>query len=211
MRIISNFVDYYDCCQKNGINMELVYVREEKIVKYSGRHLGSSGNKNNYPFIKEKYKNFDSYYNTGYIIGFCNKVYPLYQDVEYGCIKGNVYNVNELDKYFTDNTKFKQSIINFFDTFLVNNNYSDLFSEYPVFVANNLHRTITFNAKLKNYEFYKIFPVQQAFQELEMWFANKANPNKLIPEISNNDMIEAKGFDLKYSFRKRKYKHDWNK
>lgn len=35
-----------------------------------------------------------------------------------------------------------------------------------------------------------------------MWFNNKAFPGNLIPEISNDDMILAKGFDLKSSFRK---------
>jgi hypothetical protein len=32
MRIISNFVDYYDCCQKNGINRELVMKIEFEVL-----------------------------------------------------------------------------------------------------------------------------------------------------------------------------------
>lgn len=71
MRIISNFKDYYDCCQKDGINREVVYIRKEKTVKYNEKHLNSGWDKkNNYPFVKEKYKNFDSYYNAGCIIGY---------------------------------------------------------------------------------------------------------------------------------------------
>jgi hypothetical protein len=37
-----------------------------------------------------------------------------------------------------------------------------------------------------------------------MYLSNQAAPEKPIPAISNSDMIEAKGFDLKNSFRKAK-------
>lgn len=45
MRIISNFKDYYDCCQKDGINREVVYIRREKTVKYNEKHLNSGWDK----------------------------------------------------------------------------------------------------------------------------------------------------------------------
>ena len=41
-----------------------------------------------------------------------------------------------------------------------------------------------------------------AFQELQMYFGGLAAPIKPIPHISDADMLIAKGFDKKFSFRK---------
>lgn len=60
---------------------------------------------------------------------------------------------------------------------------------------------IAFNCSLKQYEFYRIFPPFQAFQEINMWLSNQAVPIKPIPEIPDETMAEIKGFD-KWSFRK---------
>lgn len=62
---------------------------------------------------------------------------------------------------------------------------------------------LKFNCMLKDFDFYRIFDCNQAFQELTMWLNNKAVPMKPIPDISDKDMIMAKGFD-KFSFRKDK-------
>jgi hypothetical protein len=61
--------------------------------------------------------------------------------------------------------------------------------------------TIDYHAPLKFYDFMKVFPPFQAFQEINMWLSNQAVPIKPIPEIDDVTMAEAKGFD-KYSFRK---------
>jgi hypothetical protein len=37
-----------------------------------------------------------------------------------------------------------------------------------------------------------------------MWLNNQAEPRKPIPEISDEIMVEIKGFDKRYSFRKDK-------
>ena len=60
------------------------------------------------------------------------------------------------------------------------------------------------NPCLRVYQFFKIMDAYTCFQEIAMFMSNMANPEKPIPQISNNDMIQAKGFDLKYSFRKDK-------
>lgn len=67
-------------------------------------------------------------------------------------------------------------------------------------------REIQWNAPLKDHEFHRVIDSYQAFQQIAMWLANQAVPIKPIPQISNNDMIESKGFDLKFSFRKPKSK-----
>jgi hypothetical protein len=66
---------------------------------------------------------------------------------------------------------------------------------------------ITFNAELKKHCFYRVFPTALAFQEISMYLGGVLGQgNPVIPEVSNSDMIEAKGFDLKKSFRKEKKK-----
>lgn len=62
---------------------------------------------------------------------------------------------------------------------------------------------IVYNCPLKQYEFYRLFPPFQAFQEINMWLSNQAVPIKPIPEMTDQIKLEAKGFD-KFSFRKPK-------
>lgn len=57
------------------------------------------------------------------------------------------------------------------------------------------------NPNCRHYELYKLFPVQQMFQEIEMYLGGLASPDKKIPAVSDSDMIVAKGFD-NWSFRK---------
>lgn len=85
-------------------------------------------------------------------------------------------------------------------------------SGHPIFVLDTWQNKdykfrITYNRMLKDLKFFKIFPTASAYQEISMYLGGvlgQANPT--IPEISNKDMIEAKGFDLKTSFRKDKQK-----
>lgn len=91
------------------------------------------------------------------------------------------------------------------------NAFQNLFDEQkvPLFVAdygtNPYHdsrRKITFNGCLKEVEFFRIVEPFTAFQELSMYWGNVAQPNRPIPEVSDEDMLVAKGFDPKWSFRK---------
>lgn len=61
------------------------------------------------------------------------------------------------------------------------------------------------NERLNDFHFQKVFDPYQAFQEISMFMGNMAFPNRPIPEVSNEDLIAAKGFD-KFSFRKDKKK-----
>lgn len=94
-------------------------------------------------------------------------------------------------------------------------------SNSPIFVATYRDRyvydntrkpnwspsTITFNAGLKEHCFYRIFPTALAYQEISMYLGGVLGiGNPVVPEISNDDMVESKGFDLKTSFRKEKKK-----
>lgn len=57
---------------------------------------------------------------------------------------------------------------------------------------------------LKEIQFYKVFDAFSAFQEVSMFVGNLARPDRETVEISDQDQISEKGFDLKSSFRKPK-------
>lgn len=85
-------------------------------------------------------------------------------------------------------------------------------SGHPIFVLDtqmnkDYKYPLTYNASLKKYKFFKVFSTALAYQEISMYLGGVLGQgNPTIPEISNKDMIEAKGFDLKTSFRKDKSK-----
>lgn len=62
--------------------------------------------------------------------------------------------------------------------------------------------TIELNACLKAVEFHRLVDPFTTFQEIQMFLGGLAAPEKSIPPVSDKDMIVAKGFDLKTSFRK---------
>jgi hypothetical protein len=61
-------------------------------------------------------------------------------------------------------------------------------------------RQVIINPRLKDIEFYRLFPTAQAYQEISMYLGSVAAPQRPIPPVSDRDMITAKGFD-KWSFR----------
>ena len=61
------------------------------------------------------------------------------------------------------------------------------------------------NPPLNDYEFYRIFNTQMAFQEIQMYLQGVlGNKEKEIVVISEKDKLQQHGFDPKYSFRKTK-------
>jgi hypothetical protein len=62
--------------------------------------------------------------------------------------------------------------------------------------------TMVCNPRLADIEFYRVIDPYTAFQEIQMFLGGLAAPEKTIPKISDKDMIEIKGFDKKWSFRK---------
>lgn len=92
MRIISDFRDYYDCVQSLDNERDIVYLR--KPITELGK---------NYPFPLLKSCTYASYVEVKpYIIGFCNKIYPVialtstkvYPYAEHFC-----HNIDDVDKF----------------------------------------------------------------------------------------------------------------
>jgi hypothetical protein len=84
-------------------------------------------------------------------------------------------------------------------------NHAPLFVARPGFYDRRLRKfrptTVEFNARLKPYEFYRVFDPFRTFQEISMFLGGLAVPQKPIPVPSDKIMAEIKGFD-KWSFRK---------
>ncbi len=73
----------------------------------------------------------------------------------------------------------------------------------PIFVAwirSHNEGIITYNAKLKPHEFFRIFEPYAAFQEISMFMASQAMPEKTMPVIPDVLKAESKGFN-EWSFR----------
>lgn len=196
MRIISDFVDYYDNIQSLGQDQSLLYIRKKEEIK-------SPFHKLHYGFV---------------IIGFCGKLYPAYKVSNYHkdyitkysgeWIHKWCYSIDDVIEF---NEQHDQKLIKNNHLYIKQsfNNYRQmssymkletLFEKYPIFVTNN-YGTLTYNECLRQYEFYKIVDPFLAFQEISIFLNNIARPMKPIPEIDDKLLAEAKGFD-KWSFRK---------
>jgi hypothetical protein len=113
----------------------------------------------------------------------------------------------------------RRRFVTYFDRFVqAQDQYAGLFdaARSPIFVALPAERSIgrykystnpsvTYDACLKDFEFYRVKDAPTAYQEVAMWLGNQADPGKTIPEIDDVTMAEAKGFD-KWSFRKQSSK-----
>jgi hypothetical protein len=167
------------------------------------------------------------FYGRFYTIGFCGKIYNCLAIENKGQVQ-RFYSYREVSKWFAslgkDGKPFFEGIRQYKYWRLpcerVERGFKELEDRlqkdeeyfkgklYPVFVGypgySTGQGTIVVNPCLKKLDFVKKFGPEQAYQEIRMYLSNLAFPNKAIPEVSNNDMIEAKGFDLKTSFRKAK-------
>lgn len=121
------------------------------------------------------------------------------------------YNYSEFEKFFIEHKCpiFIIKNINEYET-----NYfgrKDVSREFMIFHGRKnkigkykkLDKSLDYS--LKSFEFYKKFDPYIVFQEIEMYLSGVLGfNNPEIPEVSDIDMVEAKGFDKKTSFRKPK-------
>lgn len=95
-------------------------------------------------------------------------------------------------------TDYKPKLLKYFDMF-----------NTPIFIACQVSRQagigyidkVDCAPRLMGWDFARIVPPYEAWRELNIYLSNKANPNPIIPAISNADMIVAKGFNHPDSFR----------
>lgn len=153
-------------------------------------------------------------YHSTHRIVFCGKIYSM-AELQLNKKRESYSNtfrfydfesyqkfLNEYEIEFYDN-KVKQTAENFFNvqikpdevTFLIENKITN-------FVISDDH--IIFNAKLADYDFYKVFDPYSAYQELTSWLGGVlAYPQNIMIEVEDKIKVTKHGFDKKYGFRTR--------
>ena len=92
-----------------------------------------------------------------------------------------------------------------FDILSGSDQFKQIFIKYkvPIFIYDKSRNEVLLNpSNLKEYKFPKIFHAYTAFQELEMYIGNLGLNDPKMVSISNKHLLEKKGFDNRYSFRK---------
>ena len=223
MKIISKFKDYYDYLLKFGQDDDLQYVRitEEVDIKSSD-------------IVFEYTKPMRAMHGItpqGIEVGlvfFCNRAYFVMAEMSLGKVVSASYDSTSIVDAFAKEypNYFKPSWWRFHKTLyelreeLKNGNFISIPEEVfrsvgsPVFLLRfsplsyrKDEYQVVKNPCLKDYDFIKALPAEQAYQELFMFLANNTlQEPKPVVELTDKEEIVKKGFDLKTSFRKQKQK-----
>lgn len=184
MRIISDFRDLYDVHQNHE---ERIWLRKKVDVKVD--YLNAV---DEYKGITWKRKDIGEVYVEG-VLGFCFEYYVLLGTI----------NKNDADYHFVRcSNDFKKLVRTDLTT------YSYLFDNYPIFYIRNStvyksgHSEAECNCRIKE-EFYRLFNPFIVYQELDKYIYRTDN-NEIEQNISDIDLLVAKGFDKRTSFRKGK-------
>ena len=231
MRIISEFHDYYDCIQGAGQDQSLIFLRRPKEVQlgkgvkwpfpllvnhyfYSWWHgptrmlasqtmIGFCGKV--YPVIGLQ-KDVNEWDET-----FCFGVDEVdafvkvhYKDRQYKVYRSA--DKRQQRRYWSSDLSHAVFKKFFEDCLSIGDSCQKFFEHGPIFVIRpksqfDRYPTIKYNVRLEDWKFYRRIDSYTAFQELQMYLGAQAVPQEVIPEVSDKDMVTAKGFD-KFSFRK---------
>jgi hypothetical protein len=228
MKIISNFHDYYDSCMSYGVDKSIIYLRKEVTIEndklctksiLSDRYYMRSVIEVNLVIIGFCGKLYRCAKISRYLkdIEGNNTVLKYEYVYDLGQAKNHLESLRrefKLDeKQFSHKKKthyceILESIKNIFKKELPND-LNGYFHKYkvPVFVLEETSLRsykidLKLNPRLFTYKFFKIKDAYQAFQDISMYISGVlgVGQNPMV-DISNNDMIVKKGFDLKTSFR----------
>lgn len=207
MIIKSNFKDYYDGLQATDDDRITLFLRKNETIEtpFTEKEIKTHG-LNNYVWWECSSYSYEHPYDYSMeYIGFAGILHPVYHNR----IKNQiVYDINFLKKLRRgrgsrfENLNDKPIAVDF------------LFSRFgPIFRLfdngryHGLKRGILAvekNPKLEPWGFAKILSPPLAYNELQKYIYNQANPGRPVPEMPNDIKIHQAGFDLKTSFRKGK-------
>ena len=144
--------------------------------------------------------------------------FDAFVDVHFDKKEAEVYHHYDYKTYLTNSRRFqgnfcqidRKEIVKFFT--YPTAPYDYLFRKYqvPCWSYRRIWRgkdmgRLTVNPILSTYGFQRIMGAYETHQEISMYLGGVLGAgNPSIPHVSNDDLIEAKGFDLKTSFRKPK-------
>lgn len=221
--------DYYDCMQKYTEDRETTYNRKFSRTKtYPTLELYKENNqKLGIGIFSPKYSEFS---NEIFIIGFCGELILCLEKTKWDTRKNPEYyygydNIIEqiVLSHETPRRQAKKHVRkwelkcppSYYDkvkTAITQTQpkfIDKLFEATPIWKLNMGYYhdeiKVSNDPLLKRYNFQTVYSPPNAYQKLESYLYNVARPLKPIPEISDEIMAEAKGFN-KYSFRKDKSK-----
>lgn len=221
MLITSDFHDYYDVIMAQGVDKSIVYNRKQEIFYTKDEPKQISG----VPVISQErsYYPYDQIPNL-FLIGCCGKFYPAISFHASGDSIGStilytpeqVRNVADISltgstrkHFFGMNRKshwFKSPAENveiFFKQHpIIEKPEPFIAIKAPIIVRQAFSpSSVTVNAKLADYQFYKVIDPYTLFQEISMFISGVLGiePKETV-QISDIDMAAKKGFNEK-SFR----------
>jgi len=207
VRVIDKERDYYDIGQGLGYDATVTYVRARKEIDHNG------------------------WYGNDIYVGFCGEIYHgLYLSHYYRFPSTRVvtpaycYSIEDVDRWVDEHyddkdkdwyyskpgakcrggTMLRKEREGFFEKRGFEH-YKALFAEHnaPIFVVDNSQRKVFINPLLRPYQFQKVKEPYIAYQEIEQYVGGVLlSPVSPIPEVPNDVMVEIKGFDPKWGFRK---------
>ena len=220
MRIISDFHDYYDIGMQNGIDPQLPYkrFRQEETRSLA---IDPHWDCNYFPWYHDCFghdellRGQDQY--KFLLIGFAGKVYPTLEYVNESEETVIAYDIEKIKPKFLGKPSpekknkwlscIKDTINEAFEI-KDRKEVLDLFEQFQmaIFVTQIDSAKVVLNEHLSRYNFQKVLPPMEAFQELAMYVgARLTKPVIQEPPLSDKVKAEIHGFD-KYSFRKGKQK-----
>lgn len=226
MRIISDFKDYYDCCQSYGQQDDIVFIRNttKTVVDYENYKKYGQLVEKNCPMNILRH---NSDYISPIIINFCNQPklayhHNIHTPLVHKTLNKYLFTPDEVTSYM-ESIKAKTYFISnprayYLNYNLTHKNVNRIFDmvksvrlapctrETPYYILTRHSYTTAFkidNPNLSQLNFARVYDTYSCYQELLMFLANQARPEKPIPKIDDKTMAEAKGFD-RFSFRKSK-------
>jgi len=231
MRIISRFRDFYDCIQRTGQDRELLFLREPKTLEgalclETSLYGGAQGCdlesgvvvfcERAHPFLVlavdgTRHRSRESH---TYV---CWSVEDLDAALAASFRERAVeqYRGTKLHRGYFDPSRLsfgrRAAEIFFAEAATVNAAARRLIEQHraPVIVSRTESPALglrggetTVNGELQRLEFMRVVDPFTAFQEIAMWLGSQAWPGNAIPAVSDIDMVAAKGFDTKWSFRR---------
>ncbi|MCC5612512.1 hypothetical protein LC612_38925 [Nostoc sp. CHAB 5834] len=230
MRIVSKFRDYYDGVQALGQDKNRLFFRTEQSFERYPLECDPWKTSSKFPLgVSGLYANFvevspQTLYKRGLFrvmplwVLFAGKVYPaacvektegLTRSNEFFYDLGPLRDVLIAEEFsescIEDATKpSRKGAPSWHQFFQVGQptKVVELLVSGQIAVAVATRASLTLNAKLADFEFYKRLDAWQAYQELGMFFGNLTAPENNSTEIPDKYRIPQHGFD-EWSFRKR--------
>lgn len=232
MRIVSKFKDYYDGVQKQGVDRSIVYIREQREIRFNKStrfHKNSALGFVVSSWYKLPYYVGSPNYNIGkpILIGFCGKwhvcveIYACRPSI-HGSNRALFYSYKDMIDFSTsekDNgligelsskkTYYLSGDLTYQTMFdMVGSLNDDLFVELgcPIITVKNIFgdcdNVVTLNDSLREFDFARVKDPYQAYQDISMYVGGVLRAPEKETLQISDDCMRDKKGFDKWSFRK---------